>query len=144
VTPINLVRDDAASDAGPVDHDPAPGLARTDQLGDRHSQIGIIHRFLAVSAHIVDAKTQHVQLGFEDFLELKAAVVRTDRNHFLPRPGNLNRDVGRRIALRRTSQRLPEHALDDRPDLGIVNRFGHKAVFRLSSGLTPKSSERSV
>ena len=83
----DLVGHDAAADSGAVDDDAAPGAARAHQVRDRMGKVGIIHGFLAVSAHIDDIKTHRRQICFE---HLPSAQNRRDRHRWrqlcAPRP----------------------------------------------------------
>ena len=79
----HFVGHNAAADPGAVDHDAhARPCRRLTRAADGVRKIGIVHCLFAVGAGIDDFETQRGQVRFEDLLQLEAAVVRSNCDHF--------------------------------------------------------------
>ena len=76
----DLVGGHGRADAGAVDEDADPRVARLNGLGDRQRDVGIIHRLRGVRAEVVEPVTEPREVGLDLLLQLEPAVIAADRH----------------------------------------------------------------
>ena len=93
------------ADPGTVDHHPAEGFARSNQLSNRPGKIGVIHRGGGIRTAIDHRVAQLGEIRLQGFLEGEAAVIGTDGDR-------LFRGGGCSCSLREACNHLPDDLVD--------------------------------